>query len=1138
MRKIPSTFVRCFIPLASFVFAGTVAALTPSDPTVGSWPSFGNGPSHTGFYPATIGDVTTTPGWTKTFPDTPIKQVAVSDGRVYVTTTGYNAANNNNASSVFAAGLDAITGTELWRHPLDGFPDFPAVTGNTVVVQLSHSFDLMHVLGAADGSVKWIRQGYGSHASPTATVLGDRIWANTSYGLYSFLISNNSQQFVSTLDDPYGCTNSYNSGVIYLVERNNFRALDPESGSRLWSLPLEVGYLDDSVPAIMNGKAFFTTYDSSYLTAIDLVSKAVSWRTSYGPFYNRPATDGSTVYVYQGSGINAYAADTGQLRGRFVPNFAAGSEFPLQSSQPLVTNDLVIHGTSKATYIFDKTSFQVRAKLPVGGYVSYAAGVLYVADPIGNLVTYRFTNALPEPSPSPSPSPSPTPGPLTPAEIEVASINRDGTATANSVSSATAVSTGNGRFVLFRSQATDLTSVPDNNGQIDLFLRDRRSGATHLISINASNTAASAAGGDPPNGAKLTPDGRFVVYSSGREDLVGGTTGNFFASDVFVRDVQAEQTICASVGMDGQPGTGHGADISADGRYVVFVSSGPNLVPGHTQGPADVFLRDLVTNTTTLVSPDEGGRGIGDAEAVSISRNGRFILFLAYPRPPTVSDPVHPQLFLRDLIAKTTTMVTRDMTNTGISDATPLTPIMSEDGRFVVFQSSATNILPRGDGGYYHQDVYLRDVQLGVTERVSSAFDTAWVGDMSADGQVIAFLVRRDASAEDTYVYDRRAGTTQQLITSGGVVAVDLDATGRFVLFEAEGQVAGIGNDLNGYLDVFLHDRLRRTTRLVSHNVAGTASGDADSGIRLSDRPLITDDAQTVVFTSHATDLVTVPKFVTPPSVGRYDDVYVSSIAPSGRLLNISTRGQVLNGDQILIGGFILSGNSSKKIMIRAIGPSLTAAGVSGALSDPTLELRDSTGALVASNDNWIENQSEIFATGIAPSNYLESAIVRSLSPGAYTAIVRGKGGVIGVGLVELYDLEQGADSELANISTRDSVDTGDKVMIAGLIAGAPDSGAARVLVRALGPSLSASGVAGALQDPVLELRDFHGVLVASNDDWKADQRGEIEASGIAPGQDSESALLFQLAPGPYTAIVRGKSNSTGVGLVEVYHLQ
>jgi hypothetical protein len=264
-------------------------------------------------------------------------------------------------------------------------------------------------------------------------------------------------------------------------------------------------------------------------------------------------------------------------------------------------------------------------------------------------------------------------------------------------------------------------------------------------------------------------------------------------------------------------------------------------------------------------------------------------------------------------------------------------------------------------------------------------------------------------------------------------------------------------------------------------------------------------------------------------------------VRPSGAI-NISTRLAVGTVDDVLIGGFIVTGNAPKKVLIRAIGPSLP---VMGALQDPVLELHDTSG-LIGSNDNWRDSQeAEIEATGIPPSSDLESAIVATLDATAggvgYTVIVRGKNNVTGVALVEVYDLgtaslDVSSTSRLANISTRGKVQTADNVMIGGFIVGG--SAASRILVRAIGPELNAQGVPGALQDTTLELHDGNGDLLTSNDDWESTQRQEIIDTTVPPTDPRESAIVATLNPGNYTAIVRGKNDTTGVALVEAYALQ
>jgi hypothetical protein len=261
----------------------------------------------------------------------------------------------------------------------------------------------------------------------------------------------------------------------------------------------------------------------------------------------------------------------------------------------------------------------------------------------------------------------------------------------------------------------------------------------------------------------------------------------------------------------------------------------------------------------------------------------------------------------------------------------------------------------------------------------------------------------------------------------------------------------------------------------------------------------------------------------------------------SSTLGNISTRLRVLSGDNALIGGLIATGSEGKKVIIRAIGPTLSDFGVPGALMDPTLELYQGS-TLLFSNDDWRNSsqQAEVEASGFAPNKDAESAIIWTLTPGQnYTAIVRGKNNATGIGVVEAFDLDHAAASKLGNISTRGFVDVDDNVMIAGLIVGPGNGPSIRILARALGPTLSDFGVPGALADPTLDLVNASGTVVRSNNNWRDDpqQRAEIEAAGLAPIHDEEAALVETVAPGAYTAVVRGNNRSTGVGLVEAYNI-
>ena len=281
---------------------------------------------------------------------------------------------------------------------------------------------------------------------------------------------------------------------------------------------------------------------------------------------------------------------------------------------------------------------------------------------------------------------------------------------------------------------------------------------------------------------------------------------------------------------------------------------------------------------------------------------------------------------------------------------------------------------------------------------------------------------------------------------------------------------------------------------------------------------------------------------VHPTTAGHYwiakgaNDALTIPVTPPAKAVNISTRVFVDTGERVSIAGFIVSGDVSKKVLVRGIGPSLTASGVPNPLADPTLTLFDESGNPLMTNDNWQDSQAaEITATGISPQNDLESAIVATLAPGGYTAVLAGKNGTTGNGLAEVYDLESGASSTLGNLSTRGFVGTGDNAMIGGLIIGNGDSPI--VVLRAIGPALTSSGITNPLLDPTIELHDGNGTVIGLNDNWKDGQLQAVQATQLAPTDDRESAIVAFLAPGNYTAVVRGKGDTTGVALVEAYRV-
>jgi len=240
-----------------------------------------------------------------------------------------------------------------------------------------------------------------------------------------------------------------------------------------------------------------------------------------------------------------------------------------------------------------------------------------------------------------------------------------------------------------------------------------------------------------------------------------------------------------------------------------------------------------------------------------------------------------------------------------------------------------------------------------------------------------------------------------------------------------------------------------------------------------------------------------------------------------------------------MIGGFIITGTASKPVVLRGIGPSLLGQGLSDLLIDPVLELRGPNGTLIRRNDNWKDDQrSLIEGTPFQPSDDRESVIVETLAPAAYTAILTGKNETTGVGLVEVYDNDQAADAQLANISTRGFVEAGDNVMIGGFIL-EDNSASPRIALRGIGPSLSQFGLSNLLADPTIELHDDNGALLIANDNWQDDpvSAAQLTANGLAPVDPKESGIFTTLPPGAYTAILAGKNGGIGLGLIEIYNL-
>jgi hypothetical protein len=320
----------------------------------------------------------------------------------------------------------------------------------------------------------------------------------------------------------------------------------------------------------------------------------------------------------------------------------------------------------------------------------------------------------------------------------------------------------------------------------------------------------------------------------------------------------------------------------------------------------------------------------------------------------------------------------------------------------------------------------------------------------------------------------------------------------------------------------------------------GHSSSSADFDFALDQAPPATPTpTPTPTATATATATATPAVTATPAPTATATPALTPTPTPGEvtQPVNLSTRLLVGTGDNVGIGGFIITGSAPKQVLLRGLGPSLAGAGIANPLADPVLELHGPGSFVTVTNNNWRETQeAQITATGIAPPNDLESAILVTLDPGAYTAVLRGNGGTSGVALVEVYGLGASA-SKLANISTRGFISTGNNIVIAGFIL-SPGSSSDFIIIRGLGPSLGAFGLSPVLANPTLELRDSNGTLLKSNNDWYETQiEPPVFGTGLEPTHMLESAIGATLPPGSYTALLSGVNGGTGLGLVEVYDL-
>ncbi len=453
---------------------------------------------------------------------------------------------------------------------------------------------------------------------------------------------------------------------------------------------------------------------------------------------------------------------------------------------------------------------------------------------------------------------------------ELVSVNSAGTDSGNGFSLIPEIS-ADGRFVAFESGAIDLVPTTDNNGTRDIFVRDLQTGTTTLVSVNSAGTASGNGFSSMP---EISADGRFVAFRSNASDLVATDTNR--TGDVFVRDLQTETTTLVSVNSAGTDSGNRFSllcEISGDGRFVAFESVASDLVVTDTNGSRDVFVRDLQTETTTLVSVNSAGTDSGDSTSGNsvISGDGRFVAFHSNASNLVATDfNGTADVFVRDLQTGTTALVSVNSAGTDSGNTPSSTPKISGDGRFVAFLSYASDLVATDTNGT--RDVFVRDLQAGITTLVSvNSFGTdsgncvSQDPVISDDGRFVAFLsdasdlVATDTNGfQDVFVRDLQTGTTTLVsVNSAGTdsgntysVNPEISGDGRFVAFHSFASDL-VATDTNETGDVFVRNLQTGTTTLVSVNSAVVDSGDDNSS-----NPKISADGRFVAFRSDASDLV------------------------------------------------------------------------------------------------------------------------------------------------------------------------------------------------------------------------------------------------------------------------------------------
>jgi sugar lactone lactonase YvrE len=657
-------------------------------------------------------------------------------------------------------------------------------------------------------------------------------------------------------------------------------------------------------------------------------------------------------------------------------------------------------------------------------------------------------------------------------------------------------------------------------------------------------------------------------------------TDNVYVSDTWnhtIRKLAPDGTVTTVAGVAGSPGTADGTGSAARFDFpgpLAFDAAGNLYVPdGTTNTIRKITAGGVVTTFAGLPGYEKGGVGDGPAaEAL-------------FTRPAGVAVDPSGNVYVADTVNET---VRKIMPNGVVTTLAGLPRTYgSADGA----GSAARFYLPQGIAVDPAGNVFVADTDNATIRKITPAGTVTTLAGTAgnagyADGSGPSARFNRPVAlavdpAGNLYVADLHNDAIRK-VTPDGVVTTFLGGPNSHMAYA---QPSGVAVDKTGnvYLAsnmvVFkvtpdgIATRLAGSTHGWSPTVDGTgpkAYFNAIGGLavdgagnvfvtentdftvrKITPAGVVTTLAGWPLVKGNAAGTGSAARFDAPQGVAvdEHGNVYVAAVwdhaiwigNPATRIANLSTRLAVETGDNVLIGGFIITGADPVRLVLRGIGPSLAQAGISGgALADPTLELYDSRGALLASNDDWRTQTAGgsslgLETSGLAPSQDAEAAIMTTLTPGAYTTVIRGKNNSTGVALVEAYDLDLTTDSKFANISTRGFVQSGDNVMIGGIIV--KGTAPATVLFRAIGPTLAAASVPNSLQDPILELHNSNGDLMNSNDNWAESAEIEIEKTGLAPASHLESAILSVLPTGAYTAVVRGKNGSAGAAVVEMYCL-